>query len=280
VASADVRYLVFDIESVADGSLISKLKYPDQHLDPAEAISRYRQELMEQHNSDFIPYTYQIPVSVAIAKVSADLNLIDLKTLDDPDFRPHVISENFWRGWEAYHRPTLVTFNGRCFDLPLMELAALRYGLEVPGWFDLQARSYEQPRNRYNVTAHLDLYDLLTNFGASRFHGGLNLAANLLGKPGKMGVQGDMVQDLYDQGRLSEINQYCCCDVLDTFFVFLRTCVMRGMLKLEQEQMRITETRDWLEERRDQRPAFAQYLDGWGDWENPWTDGGRGHEPR
>src|SRR5438045_9495024 len=35
-----------------------------------------------------------------------------------------------------------------------------------------------------------DLHDVLTNFGASRFNGGLNLVANLLGKPGKMDVQG------------------------------------------------------------------------------------------
>ena len=53
--------------------------------------------------------------------------------------------------------------------------------------------------------------------------GGLNLVANLLGKPGKMDVQGDMVQDMYNAGRLADINDYCRCDVLDTYFVFLRT---------------------------------------------------------
>ena len=50
----------------------------------------------------------------------------------------------------------------------------------------------------------MDLHDQLTNFGAARFTGGLNLAANLLGKPGKMEIQGDMVQDMYDDGRLDE----------------------------------------------------------------------------
>ena len=33
------------------------------------------------------------------------------------------------------------------------------------------------------------------------------MAANLLGKPGKMDVQGHMVQDLFDEGKLPEINE-------------------------------------------------------------------------
>ena len=97
-----------------------------------------------------------------------------------------------------------------------MELAAFRYGISIPAWFDLNARTYDQPRNRYNLRSHFDLQDILTNFSATRFNGGLNLAANVLGKPGKIDVEGDMVQDLYNEGQLAEINDYCRCDVLDT----------------------------------------------------------------
>lgn len=232
LVSPSVRYFVFDIESVADGQLVSKLRYPGEDLSTHEAVQRYRQELLEQYRSDFIPYTYQLPISIVIAKVSDDYRLLDLVALDEPQYRPHVITENFWRGWEAYRRPTFVTFNGRTFDIPLLELAAFRYGLSLPGWFDFQAKAYEQRRNRYNLASHLDLHDILTNFGATRFNGGLNLAANLLGKPGKMDVQGHMVQDLYDAGKLAEITDYCRCDVLDTYFVFLRTSVLLGLLPL------------------------------------------------
>jgi predicted PolB exonuclease-like 3'-5' exonuclease len=273
VGTQPVRFLVFDIESVADGTLVSKLRYPDQPLEPREAIELYRKELLEQQNSDFIPYTFQVPVSVVIAKVGDDFRLLDVVALDEPAFRPHVITDRFWRGWEAYRRPTWVTFNGRSFDLPLMELAAFRYGMSVPGWFDIQSKGYQQRRNRYNTEAHLDLHDILTNFGATRFHGGLNLAANLLGKPGKMGVQGHMVQDLYNDGQLAAINDYCRCDVLDTYFVFLRTCVLVGQLTLPREQELIAETRQWLVDRRDENAAYAAYLNKWGDWPNPWTAG-------
>ena len=46
-----------------------------------------------------------------------------------------------------------------------------------------------------------------------------------------MDVQGYMVQDLWNDGRLAEINDYCRCDVLDTYFVFLRSMVLLGQLQ-------------------------------------------------
>jgi len=270
MSNPPVAFLVFDLESVADGSLVSRLQYPGEGLDPAAAIERYRAALLAKNGTDFIPYTFQYPTAVAVAKVGADFGLLDLVALDEPGFRPHVITEHFWRGWEHYRRPTLVSFNGRTFDLPLLELAAFRYGVSLPGWFAARARGTDQPRNRYNTASHLDLLELLTNFGSSRFVGGLNLAANLLGKPGKMDVQGCMVQDLFNAGRLTEISDYCRCDVLDTYFVFLRTRVLIGELSLEQEHERIESTKSWLQERAADVTGYRLYLDRWGDWPNPW----------
>ena len=274
---AAVRYLVFDIESVADAQLVAKLRYPGESLEPAEAVRRYRAELMEKYQSDFIPYTFQIPISVAVGKVGGDFRLQDVVVLDQPQFRPHVITENFWRGWEKYRRPVLVSFNGRGFDVPMLELAAFRYGVRVPGWFQAgTGKSFEQPRSRYNTRSHIDLCELLTNFGATRFTGGLSLAANLLGKPGKMDVQGDMVQDMYDAGRLAEINDYCRCDVLDTYFVFLRSRVLIGQLPLDTEQQIIAQTKQWLQQKAEEVDAYRIYLDHWGDWANPWQKAGDG----
>ncbi len=273
MARTEVRYLVFDTESVAEAALVSKLREPKFDGDPNLAVARYRAELMEKYESDFIPYTYQIPVSVAIAKVSGKFELLDLVVLDEPDFRPHKITHDFWLGWEKYGQPTLVSFNGRSFDLPLMELAAFRFGIAIPRWFNTQLRTYDQPRNRYNTAAHLDLYDLLTNFGATRFTGGLNLAANLLGKPGKMDVQGDMVQDMFEAGKLAEINDYCRCDVLDTYFVFLRSRVLLGQLSLDEEQGLIATAKEWLIAQSETIEAYRSYLTKWGDWANPWADG-------
>lgn len=268
----EVRYLVFDVESVADPQLVAKMRYPREEIDPDEAVDRYRQELLEKYETDFIPYTYQIPVSIAVAKVTENFRLLDLVVLDEPHFRPHVMTDLFWRGWEAYKRPTLVTFNGRAFDVPLLELAAFRYGISIPGWFQVTARTFEQPRNRYNIQYHLDLCELLTNFGSTRFSGGLNLAANILGKPGKMEIAGYMVQDLYREGRLKDINDYCRCDVLDTYFIFLRSRVLVGQISREEEHLIVEETKTWLTRRAETDAAARLYLEHWGDWPNPWEE--------
>ena len=84
------RYLVFDVESVADGELVSKIRYPGQGLSPEDAVAQYRKELLEKYETDFIPYTFQVPVSVAIAKLGADYHLQDLVVLDEQIGRAHV----------------------------------------------------------------------------------------------------------------------------------------------------------------------------------------------
>src|SRR5690606_7121805 len=119
---------------------------------------------------------------VAVAKVAHDYRLIDVAAIDAPQYRPSVIVRDFWKGWQAYGRPAFVTFNGRGYDLPVMELGAYRFGVSLPAWFNLDDRSYEQRRNRYNGHAHIDLMDVMSNFGAMRMVGGLNLLANLIGK--------------------------------------------------------------------------------------------------
>ena len=100
-------------------------------------------------------------------------------------------------------------------------------------------------------------------------NGGLNLLANLIGKPGKSGIDGSQVQDYFDSGRIQEIVNYCRCDVLDTYFVFLRSRVLLGRLTLEEEQKIVDETKLWIEQRADQQPGLQNYLDHWGDWNAP-----------
>lgn len=265
----NVAYLVFDVETVADGDLISRVRYSGEGLDAQAAIQKYREELLEATGKDVIPPTFMLPISVAVAKVDDHFRLLDLTTLDEPNYDPFQITKKFWQGYMHYRCPTFVTFNGRGYDMPVMELAAYRFGLSLPRWFNVDARTYDQSRNRYNHKSHLDLMDLISNFGASRVTGGLNLLANLIGKPGKTGVDGSMVQGMYDDGKVNEINDYCRGDVLDTYFVFLRTRVLLGLLTLDQEHEHVEAVKLLLEQQADQSPAYQNYLDHWGDWKNP-----------
>jgi hypothetical protein len=102
MADPTVSYLAFDTETVADGELISKIRYAGEGLQPRAAVDRYRQELRDKYDSDFIPYTFQVPIAIAVGKISADYRLIDVTALDEPGYRPHVLTEHFWRGWDRY----------------------------------------------------------------------------------------------------------------------------------------------------------------------------------
>jgi predicted PolB exonuclease-like 3'-5' exonuclease len=262
MSSSRPAYLVMDIETVVDGRLVQRVRYPDEPgLSPEAAIARYREQLLTASGgkSDFIPHTFHLPVSIAIAKVGDDLALQEVRTLDRPRFRPQVIARSFWKGWEKYGRPTIVTFNGRFFDLPVLELCAFRWGIPVGAWFTTQGPGYSQPRNRYNTSSHLDLQDFITNSGAVHCNGGLNLMAQLVGAPGKMDTKGAMVQELWDRGERERIDDYCMCDALDTYFVFLRCRVLHGDLEPEAERQLWERARPVLDDLALRGPALADY---------------------
>ncbi|HLJ96602.1 MAG TPA: 3'-5' exonuclease [Gemmataceae bacterium] len=260
-------FLVLDTESIPDGRLLSRVKYPAEDLSPLEAIQRAQAEARElsPKGSDFLPVSFQVPIAVCILRIASDFRLQAIRCLDAPHFRPQRIVEEFWRGLTHYkarsgNRAKLVTFNGRGFDLPLLELAAFRYGCCASDYF-------LNSRNRYN--GEVDLFDWLTNYGACRLAGGLNLFSKILGKPGKMEVSGNQVYAMYLAGKIQEINDYCMFDTLDTYFVFLRTRVLRGDISLEEEQDLVAAGKNWINAKTAELPALRQYLQNWGDW-HPW----------
>ena len=262
LAGSSTAFLVLDTESVPDGRLIAKVRYPGEQLTPEEAVARAQAEARERSpgGSDFLPATLQYPVAVCVIRVGADFRLEAVTCLDAPHFRPAEIVKKFWHG-VGHYKAKLVSFNGRGFDLPLLELAAFRYGCAARDHF-------YNSRNRYGGN-HLDVMDWLSNYGACRLAGGLDLLSKLLGKPGKMEVSGDQVYEMHRAGRYQDINDYCLFDTIDTYFVFLRTRVLSGDLTLEQEHQIVLHARDWLTAKVNELPALRQYLANWGNWE-PW----------
>lgn len=263
---SSTRYIVFDTESVVDGALLAKVLYPGEGLAPAEAIARLEAEVEGGAPGDrpFLPVSFHVPVAVGVARVGADLRLQDIAALDAPRYDPREMVRTFWRGVGHYSEAVLVNFNGRGFDIPLLTLAAFRFGIPCKRYFDDPDRF----GFRYRFTSkHLDLMEWITEYGAFRLKGGLNLLAKMLGKPGKMDLRGDQVPALHAAGKIQEINDYCLHDVLDTYFVFLRTRVVAGRIPLEEEQRIVAETKSWLEEKSKDLPALKKYLREFGAWD-------------
>lgn len=261
----DTAYIVYDTETVPDGALLARVKYAGEDLSPEDAIARFDEEnpSPKPGQSAFVPVTYQVPVGICVARVDARFRLLDLAALDAPEYRPAAMVRAFWKGVDVYKSASLVDFNGRGFDLPLLALSAFRFGISCPRYFG----DPDRWGFRYRFTAkHIDLMEWMTEYGAFRLTGGLNLLAKILGKPGKMGTSGGDVAALYAEGKVQEINDYCLHDVLDTYFVFLRTRLLTGALTLEEEQGLVADAKDWLAARAETTPALVQYLENFGDW--------------
>jgi 3'-5' exonuclease len=225
-----MRYAVFDIETRIDKTLVRNTFFRSEPIDDETAYGRMRQRLLEEQSgrSDFFPLSCHVPISVAVGEVDDDLVLTGVETLAAEPYSEELLARVFWERLERF-KGCLVSFNGRSFDLPVMELAALRYGCAAPAYFN-EPRGH---RNRYG-SAHYDLYDFLSNYGAYRLRGGFHLLAQLAGLPGKGSTDGSMVQEMWEAGRLDAIHRYCRDDVIQTYFLLLRVERMRGRITAAQ----------------------------------------------
>jgi hypothetical protein len=133
----------------------------------------------------------------------------------------------------------IVTFNGRGFDIPVLQLRAMAARLDWRWWNKAEHRfpAYNKP------LVHYDVMDQLSNYGAAS--GGLSLDAccKSMGLPGKIDVSGDSVADLYTKGQFPAIRQYCAEDVLQTWLLYLMLSRVRGWHKNVEELWQTT--KEW-----------------------------------
>jgi predicted PolB exonuclease-like 3'-5' exonuclease len=228
-----MNFAIFDIETRIDKALIQSVMYPHEDVTEEEAYQRFRQQIRAErdNHSDFLPIAFHVPISIVVGNVAGDYTLTAVEVLCAQDYSEEGIVCEFWRRVEIF-AGTLVSFNGRAFDLPVLEMQALRYGCQAPRYFN---EKYGH-RYRYSEERHYDLLDFLSNVGAHRIRGGFNLLARLIGLPGKTWVDGSMIQGLWEAGQLSLIHTYCRQDVIQTYGLFLRIELMRGRLTSEAYQ--------------------------------------------
>ena len=249
-AATRTAFLVASAAGVPDGRLLSEVKYPGEGLSAEEAVARAFADARETREP--VPVAFQTPVGVCVLRLAPDFTLLGMKCMDSPHFRPREVVNQFWFG-ATHYKAKLITFHGRAFDIPLLELAAFRHGIE--------ARDYYLARDRYR--GPLDLTEWFSNFGACDFSGGLDLLAKLLGKPGRADASGERTYQLHREGKLAEISDGCLCDALDTYFVFLRTRILTGDITREQETELVAKARAFLEAKAGEYPVLRAYLDGW-----------------
>ena len=213
---ASPQILAFDIET-----------YPDLRLVEAEGtnLASFRDTLRQRTGSDFLPPVFHVPIAIAFLAVRSEFRDMSVEVLTAVPDQERTLLETFWRKCDdlfsaadnGENNGLLVSFNGMEFDIPVLELRALKYALRG----NLYARDSE---------FHFDVPLFLANYQPSRKRG-LRLAtlSKLAGFPGKALLEGSQVQSRFESGMLREIGTYCLLDVLQTYFLFLRCRLLAGM---------------------------------------------------
>jgi 3'-5' exonuclease len=201
----DRSYLVLDIETVLDPEL----------------------PIVEANERDGLPAPpHHEIVCIGVLWLAADHSVRRLGIIGEGKAEPGIL-EDFCQFMDR-HRPTMVTFNGRGFDLPVIVSRCLKHAQPFSYYF-----RDKDVRYRFSAFGHLDLMDYLSDFGAAK-RSSLNVIAKLCGMPGKVGVDGKDVGPMIHAGRIAEVQNYCLCDVVQTAAVFLRTQVLRGELNRDE----------------------------------------------
>ncbi|WP_020558492.1 3'-5' exonuclease [Thiofilum flexile] len=223
--------LVFDIETVPDiegGRRIYELG----DLDPdgvAKAMFHLR---FQKTGSEFLPHHLQRIVAISVTFRGRN-DEFKVWSLGDEQASEKELIQRFFDGIEKYS-PTLVSWNGGGFDLPVLHYRAMLHKISAPRYWDLgeddSSFKYNNYISRYHLR-HTDLMDLLALY-TGRANAPLDELATMMGFPGKMGMDGSKVWDAYQAGKIADIRHYCETDVLNTWLVYLRFQLMRGQINV------------------------------------------------
>lgn len=252
--------LVFDIETVPDVDSGRRLHQLDGLADfeVAEVLFKLRRE---KTGTDFLPHHLQ--KVVAISLVLAQHEKVKVWSLGNESSSEKELLERFFQGIDRF-KPTLLSWNGTGFDLPVLHYRALLHSVSAPQYWELgdHDRDYKFNNyiNRYHYR-HLDLMDMIAGYN-NRAFAPLDEIATMLGFPGKMGMSGSKVWEQYLAGNLKSIRDYCETDVLNTYLVYLRFQLMRGELSQEDYQSCVSSLITNLQEdsQRQHLTEFAQNI--------------------
>lgn len=252
--------LVFDIETIPDTDGLKKLL--DLPADtPAEEVANIAFHQRRQHNgSEFLPLQqHRVCAISCVLRSSEGFRVWSLGTADEGEGK---LIQRFFDGIEKY-TPQLVSWNGGGFDLPVLHYRSLIHGIQAPRYWDMGDDDREFKWNnyisRYHMR-HLDLMDLLAMY-QPRANAPLDEIAQLCGFPGKLGMDGSKVWDAYKNGEIEAIRNYCETDVVNTYLVFLRFQLMRGVLNADEHQSEVKLVRDSLE--METAPHWQEFLAAW-----------------
>ncbi|VAW79324.1 Polysaccharide biosynthesis protein WlaX [hydrothermal vent metagenome] len=240
---------VFDIETIPDVESGRKL-YDLHNLSDADVARAMFHLHQQKTGSEFLPlHLHRI---CAISVVLRHQDKVKVWSLGDTDAGEAELVQRFFDGVDKF-TPTLVSWNGGGFDLPVLHYRSLLHGVQAPRYWD---NGGENREFKWNT----DLMDVLAGYQMCA-NAKLDEVATLLGFPGKMGMSGAKVWDAFHAGDVEGIRNYCETDVLNTWLVYLRFQLIRGHLTPVSYGQELELLRETL--KQEDKAHFTEFLQHW-----------------
>ncbi|GJG95748.1 3'-5' exonuclease [Cupriavidus pauculus] len=248
--------LVFDIETIPDVDGLRRLHDHPASMSDAEVAEHAFAARREKNGSDFLPHYLQrvAAISCVLRRTQRDGSAVfHVGSLGTPEDGEATLIQKFYE-LIARYSPQLVSWNGGGFDLPVLHYRGLVHGVAAPRYWEMGEGRDDDSRDfkwnnyisRYHMR-HLDLMDLLAMY-QPRASAPLDDLAKLCGFPGKMGMDGSMVWQAFQDGKLNEIRDYCETDVVNTYLMYCRFQLMRGGLSPREFDMEVSLVQETLAE--------------------------------
>lgn len=122
---------------------------------------------------------------------------------------------NFWADLGQIRPYRFITFNGKSFDFPYINIRSAILEVPIPRDVQLDTR-------RFSTERHFDVREALTNYERYK-KGTLEFFCEIFGVPSpKNGIDGSKVGEFFRAGKLDEIANYCLADCKATAALYER----------------------------------------------------------
>lgn len=151
IEKTKISYYIIDIETRPNQELQDLfnegIKAPKNIKDPDKIKDNLEKQKLEARKDMAIDIDYSEIVCIGVKEIGAEAKHLSLEELDE------LLTKTYASGG------IFITYNGKVFDFPIIIRALLKKGLTG------NVKWLKDMCGRYNVNSHIDLIEVLNNFG-------------------------------------------------------------------------------------------------------------------
>lgn len=223
--------LIFDLETKNDEELIKAIHN--------KSVEEYKSDMKVKKGHDFLTPPYHKIISLGVTEIdNTDLYIKSVKSItvglpkNGQIFSEQDIIIKFDSLLKSSGYDTIVSYNGKGFDIPVIMRRAMKHNISLPNLF-YQPNQYKSYLHKFNDDMHLDLMQVIPERIS------LQESCMTCGFFAKAGMDGSMVEN----ADLETIDKYVKRDTLVTTKFLYHYLLLKGTIDISQFNILITQER-------------------------------------